>query len=347
MTMLTYLVDKHAQQTIEYLKEENKILYQKLGRKRLILTDQERRRLAVKAKPLGRRLLAETTTSFSADTILGWYRKLVGQKYDGSKNRKGGRPKVSKEIVDLVLRFKKENPQWGYDRIQGYIVYLGYQISRATVQRILLDHGYHPEPDDFKRTTWKQFLKAHWSVLSAVDFFSVELMIRRVLIRYMVLFAIELSTRKVQIVGIHPSPNGEWMKQIARNMTDCDQGFLRGKRYLIHDRDPLFTQAFKAIVKASGVTSIPTAVSAPKMNAHAERFVRSVKYECLNKMILTSEEQLRHVLDEYLLYYHHERIHKTLGRIIEPKIEHQAKSGDIVCVERLGGLLKSYHRKAA
>jgi putative transposase len=113
LTLLTHLVDQHAQRTIEYLKEENRILLQKLGKKRLKLTDQERRRLAVKAKPLGRKLLAETTSLFSAETILGWYRKLVGQKYDGSANRKGGRPKVSKEIIDLVLRFKKENPQWG------------------------------------------------------------------------------------------------------------------------------------------------------------------------------------------------------------------------------------------
>jgi len=345
--MLTYLVDKHAQQTIEYLKEENKILFHKLGKKRLRLTDQERRRLAVKARPLGRKLLAETTTLFSADTILGWWRKLVGRKYDGSRNRKGGRPKVSKEIIDLVLRFKEENPQWGYCRIQGYIVYLGYQISKATVQRILLDHGYHPEPDDFKRTTWRQFLKSHWDVFCAADFFSVELMTKRGLLRYMVLFAIDIGTRKVHIAGIHPNPDGEWMKQMARNLTDSEEGFFTGKRYLIHDRDPLFTKAFKAIIKAGGVTPVQTAVSAPEMNAHAERFVWSVKYECLNKMILTSEAQLRYVLEEYLEYYHHERFHKGLGRIIEPRPEHQIKIGAIVCVERLGGLLRSYHRKAA
>jgi transposase InsO family protein len=301
----------------------------------------------VKAKPLGRKLLAETTTLFSADTILGWFRKLVGRKYDGSANRKGGRPKVCKEIIDLVLRFKKENPQWGYGRIHGYLVYLGFQVSRATVQRILLDHGYHPEPEDFKRTTWAQFLKSHWNVFCAVDFFSVELLTARGIVRTMVLFVLDIATRKVQIAGIHSNPNGDWMKQVARNLTDSEEGFLRGKRFLILDRDPLFTKAFKEILKEGGVTPVPTAVAAPMMNAHAERFVRAVKYEGLNKLILTNEAQLRYVLNEYLDYYHHERIHKGLGRMIEPIPEYQSVSGEIVCVERLGGLLKSYHRKAA
>jgi putative transposase len=232
LTILTQLVDQHAQRTIEYLKEENKILYHKLGKKRLVLTDQERRRLAVKAKPLGRKLLAETTTLFSADTILGWFRKLVGQKYDGSANCKGGRPKVGKEIIDLVLRFKKENPRWGYGRIHGYLVYLGFQVSRATVQRILLDHGYHPEPEDFKRTTWAQFLKSHWNVFCAVDFFSIELLTTRGLIRYMVLFVMDIATRKVQIAGIHSNPNGDWMKQVARNLTNSEDAFPAGIRTL-------------------------------------------------------------------------------------------------------------------
>lgn len=347
LTILTCLLDKRAQQAIAYLKEENKILRQKIGTKRLVLTDQERRRLAVKAKPLGRKLLSQTTDILSAGTILGWYRKLVGCKYVGSENRKGGRPKVSKEIIDLVLRFKKENPQWGYDRIQGYLVYLGYKVSPATVQRILSDYGYHPEPDDFKRTTWKQFLRSHLAVIYATDFFSVEVLTRKGLIRYMVLFAMELASRKAQIVGVHPCPDGQWMKQKARDMTDYEEGVLKEKRFLIHDWDPLFTREFRAFVKASGTQPIRTAARAPQQNSYAERFIRSLKYECLDKLILTSEAQLRYVLDEYLEYFHHERIHQGLGRIIEPKYKNIAASGEIVCIERLGGLLKSYHRKAA
>jgi len=136
------------------------------------------------------------------------------------------------------------------------------------------------------------------------------------------------------------------MKQVARNLTDSEEGFLKGKRFLIRDRDPLFTKAFKEMLKDGGATPVPTAVAAPMMNAHAERFVRAIKYECLNKLILTNEAQLRYVLDVYLPYYHHERFHKELGRIIEPRAEYQAGSGTIVCVERLGGLLKSYHRRA-
>jgi putative transposase len=135
-------------------------------------------------------------------------------------------------------------------------------------------------------------------VFCAVDFFSVELLTARGLIRYMVLFVMDIATRKVRIAGIHTNPNGDWMKQVARNLTDSEEGFLKGKRFLILDRDPLFTKAFKEMLKDGGVAPVPTALAAPMMNAHAERFVRAVKDECLNKLILTNEAQLRYVFGE-------------------------------------------------
>ena len=158
------------------------------------------------------------------------------------------------------------------------------------------------------------------------------------------LFAIQVATRKVEILGVDAQPDGPWMEQIARNISG-EGGFLTGKKYLIHDRDPLYTDKFDSILKAAGVEPVKLPPRSPNLNPHAERFVRSVKEECLNLLILSSEEQLRYVLGEYLQYYHHERIHQGLHKIIEP--QHEGHQGEIICIERLGGLLKSYHRKAA
>ncbi len=231
-----------------------------------------------------------------------------------------------------MIRFKKENPHWGYTRIQDYIVHLGYKIAETTVKNTLLDNGFDPEPDLTRKTTWAEFIKSHWEVL-----------VKGRLGRCMVLFAIDVATREVEILGIRPQPNGPWMEQIARNVSG-ERGFLVGKKYLIHDRDPLYTEKFASILKAVGVEPVKLPPRSPHLNAHAERFVRSVREECLAHLILSSEEQLRYVLAEYLQYYHHKRIHQGLHRIIEP--QHEGHQGEIICIERLGGLLKSCHRKA-
>jgi putative transposase len=346
VTCLAYCVDKELWKAIEYLKEQVRVLKEQQEKdKRILLNDRQRVRLAAKAKRLTRELLEATTVLFTPETVLGWYRKLIAQKYDGSENcQNPGRPKISQEIIDLVIRFKKENPHWGYTRIRDYIVHLGYKIGETTVKHILLEHGYDPEPDLTRKTTWKEFIKSHWEVLAACDFFSVELLVKGKLVRCMVLFAIELSTRKVEILGIHPQPNGSWMEQIARNVSG-EGGFLAGKNYLIHDRDPLYTAKFESILKAAGVQPVKLPPRSPNLNSHAERFVRSVREEALDYLILFSEEQLRYVLTEYLQYYHHERIHQGINKIIEP--QHEGNQGEIICIERLGGLLRSYHRKAA
>jgi putative transposase len=148
----------------------------------------------------------------------------------------------------------------------------------------------------------------------------------------------------VEILGVDAQPNGPWMEQIARNISG-EGGFLVGKKYLIRDRDPLYTDKFDSILKATGMEPVKLPPRSPNLNPHAERFVRSAREECLDHLILSSEDQLRYVLSEYLQYYHHERIHQGLNRIIEP--QHEGNQGEIICIERLGGLLKSYHRKAA
>ena len=346
VTCLAYCVDKELWKAIDYLKEQVRVLKEEQkDDKRILLNDQQRIRLAAKAKRLTRELLEATTVLFTPETVLGWYRKFVAQKYDGSKNcQNPGRPRISQEIIDLVIRFKKENPHWGYTRIRDYIVYLGYKIGETTVRNILVENGYDPEPDLTRKTTWKEFIKSHWNVLAACDFFSIELFVKGKLVRCMVLFAIDVATRKVEILGLHAQPNGPWMEQLARNVS-AEGSFLAGKKSLIHDRDPLYTDKFDNILKAAGVEPVKLPPRSPNLNAHAERLVRSVKEECLDHLILSSESQLRYALSEYLQYYHHERIHQGINRIIEP--QHEGCQGDIICIERLGGLLRSYHRKAA
>ena len=245
-----------------------------------------------------------------------------------------------------MIRFKEENPRWGYRKIRDQIVYLGYKISKSSVKNILIENGYDPEPDLTVRSTWHEFIKSHWDVLAACDFFTIELLVGSKLIRCTVFFVIELATRKVFFAPIKLQPDGEYMKQVARIMTDCG-GFLRRKRYLIHDRDPLYnTTGFHEILKTSGIEPLKLPARSPDLNCYAERFVKSVKFECLNHLILSSVQQLEYTLEQYCEYYHHEWIHQSLDRIIEP-IHKTDDEAEIVCIERLGGLLKSYHRLAA
>jgi len=349
VTYVAYCIDKELYKAIDYLREQVRVLVeqQEKQNKRILLTNRQRMRVAAKAKRLSRRMLEQCTVLFTPDTILGWFQRLVAEKYDGSKNRKTvGRPMISQEIIDLVIKFKKENPRWGYQKITDQIVYLGYKISKSSVKNILIENGYDPEPDLTSKSTWHEFVKSHWEVLAACDFFTIELLVERKLIRCTVFFVMELCTRRIFFAPVKPQPDGDYMIQVAKILTDYDDGFLKSKRFLIHDRDPLYTNDFHSILENSGVESVKLPARSPDLNPYAERFVKSVKSECLDYMILSSVNQLEYVLRQYCKYYHHERIHQSLGRIIEPmhKID---DSVEIACVERLGGLLKSYHRLAA
>ena len=333
---------------IEYLKEENCVLRELLGNKRPRLCDEQRRRLAIKGKSLGRKLLSTVCSIVTPDTILRWHRKLIAQKYDGSAHRGLGRPRVLGLIQRLVVRMARENRTWGYERIQGALSNLSFNICETTVKRILKDHGIEPAPERSKKTTWNEFISAHWESLAAADFFTIEVWTPFGLVRYMVLFVIDLSTRRVEIVGIAPDPNGTWMKQIARNLTDCFDGFLIGKRYLIHDRDPLYTSAFTSVLKSTGIRCIKLPPKSPNLNAYAERFVRSIKYECLNRMIFFGEKHLRFTINQYVEHYHTERNHQGIGnRLIDRNDNGEQCTGAVESRSRLGGMLKYYHRRAA
>jgi len=214
----------------------------------------------------------------------------------------------------------KENRDWGYRRIQGALSNLGHELARSTIAKILERHGIEPAPERSRKTTWKEFLSRHWELIVAADFFTVEVWTRRGLQRFMVLFLIELSTRKVEIAGIATIANGLWMSQIGRNLSGAGEGILQGKRYLIHDRDPLFTTEFLEMLADLGVKSVKLPPRSPNLNAHAERFVRTIKEACLERMILFGEESLRTAIHNFVAHYHTERNHQGLGnRLIIPQ----------------------------
>jgi putative transposase len=339
-------VNRHQQDGLEYLQAENRALREQLCGKRLRFNDAQRRRLAVKAKAVGRKTLFDIDTLVTPDTLLRWHRQLIAKKYDGSKKRRPGRPKTAVEIETLVVRMARENPRWGYTRIRGALYNLGYEIGRNTIKRILLENGFDPRQK--KGMSWKTFLKAHWGAISATDFFSVEVITRTGLVRYFVLFVIDLKTRRVEIAGIIHQLEKAWMSQIARNLTDCEDGFLNGASYLIHDRDPLFTMAFRDVLKSSGVKTVKLPARSPNLNAYAERFVRSIKSECLAQIIPLGERHLRHAVKEYTEHYHFERNYQGLNNeLIEKPSDEPNMSRAVECHERLGGILNYYHRRVA
>ncbi len=300
----------------------------------------------MKAQKVGRKGLSQIETLVTPDTLLRWHRQLIARKYDGSKKRSPGRPRTAAEIGELILRMARENPRWGYTRIRGALYNVGHEVGRNTIKRILLEHGF--DPVRRRGISWKTFLKAHWGAIAATDFFSVEVLTRSGLIRYFVLFVIDLKTRRVEIAGIVQQREKEWMKQIARNLTDCEEGFLNGCRHLIHDRDPLFSRSFRAILKSSGVETVKLPARSPNLNAYAERFVRSIKSECLAQIIPLGERHLRHAVKEYTEHYHIERNHQGLdNQLIEKRDGVIDMNSAVVRHERLGGSLNYYDRRAA
>jgi putative transposase len=241
-----------------------------------------------------------------------------------------------------------ENRDWGYTRIEGALANLNHRVARGTIANILREHGLEPAPERVKRTTWTEFLKTHWNVLAAADFFTVDVWTGRGLTRSAVLVLIDLSTRRVEIAGIASEPDGAWMNQVSRNVTDVGDGFLTGKRFLIHDRDPLFTLAFRQTLAAAGVEPVRLPPRSPNLNAYAERFVRTMKESCLDRTILIGEQSLRRAIREFIEHYHHERNHQGLNNeLIHPVAVRQPVDGRVQTRERLGGLLKYYHRLAA
>lgn len=341
-------LSREQQRAIEYLQAENQILREKLGKKRILLNDDQRRRLAVKGKELGRKGLRELTTIVTPDTILRWHRELIAKKWDYSDRKtKVGRPPTKSETVGLVVRMASENPGWGYDRIEGALKNLGIKLSDTTVGNILRDHVIELAPDRGKKTTWKTFLKAHWEAFGAADLTTVEVWTCRGLVTYYILVVMQLSTRRIEIAGVTPNPDAAWMHQVARNLTDFEDGFLLDTRYLLLDRDTKFLP-FTFIIESSDTQVVLLPPRSPNLNAYVERYMRSMKSECLDKMVLFGERSLCSALKEFTAHYHQERNHQGLdNNIIEFNSSERAGDGPIRNRDRLGGMLRYYYRDAA
>ncbi len=351
--MLAYVtgsVDEELLARNEYLVTENRILRgQTKGRIRL--TDPERISLASAAKRLGRKALDEVAQIVRPETILSWHRRLIAKKFDGSKNRPPGQgDSTSDKIKALVLQMATENCTWGYRRIAGALRNLGHEVSHQTVANVLKRHDIAPAPERGRTMSWREFIRSHMEVLAAVDFFTAEVWTAGGLMTYYVLTCMRVATRSVRIAGITPSPDKRWMEQVARNISFAEIGFLNGCRYLVHDRDAKFCQAFTGILEAVGIKSVKLPPRSPNLNANLERWHRSVKEECLSKMILFGEASLRQVLSNYVLHFHGERNHQGKGNVIlfpRPEDRIGESTGQIQTSERLGGLLIFYYREAA
>jgi putative transposase len=349
LVILASWINRQQQQRIQYLQTEVEVLKEYIGKNRILLTDDQRRRLAVKGKTLGRKALDEIGSLLSPDTILRWDRQLVAQKWDYSAHAQNrpGRPRVRQVIVDLTVKFATENPTWVFDRIQGELAKVGYSISDTTISNILKARGIDPATTRKRTGSWETFLKAHWDVMAAIDFTTVEVWTKGGLVTFYLLFVMELKSRRVHFAGCTVNPNEAWMKQVARQLTDCDDGFLNGKKHLIMDRDTKFCESVRQLLRDERIRPIRLPARAPNMNWHLERFFGSLKSECLSQLILFGENATRNAVRQYLDHYHKDRCHQGLGnQLIEPLDTLPDTTKDIETTERLGGLLRSYRRVA-
>jgi len=236
LAYITGTVDQELLLRNEYLVAENRILREQVNG-RLLLSDSEKKTLAEIGYRLGRKALEDVANAAKPDTILGWYRKLVARKFDGSKaRRKVGRPQVDDDVEQLIVCMARENPSWGYDRIAGALANLGHRVSDQTIGNVLRRHGIPPAPQRKRTTTWAAFIRAHLAVLAGTDFFGVEVFTLRGLVTYYILVFIHLETRRVNIAGITIHPDERWMQQIAPNVTMEEWGVLQNCRYLLRCR---------------------------------------------------------------------------------------------------------------
>jgi transposase InsO family protein len=282
---------------------------------------------------------------FKPDTVLTWHRELVRRKWTFKHRRAGGRPPIPADLAALILRLARENPSWGYGKLQGELLKLGYTVGRSTIRDVLKRNQVPPA---LKRrragSSWRRFLKHYQQQMLACDFFTVETAWLQTIY---VLFFLELGTRRVHFAGCTSRPTAAWVTQQARqlNWTIQDDGVPI--RFLIHDRDAKFPDTFDTVFTSEDVTIIRTPYQAPKANACAERWIRSVREECLDQVLIVSEGHLRRVLRAYVAYYNQARPHQGINQQCPMRAPRPPVSGPIRQRDVLGGIIHDYYREAA
>jgi len=289
--------------------------------------------------------LSQYLLLFKPDTILKWHRELVRRKWTYRRTNPGGRPRIPGEVEALVLRLARENPRWGHRRIQGERAKLGHAVSASAVRAALRRHRVPPVPERRRATTWRDFIQRHREVLVACDFFTVETLLLKTL---HVLFFIEIGTRRVHLAGCTAHPTVAWVTQQARNLIwTVQEGDGQPWRFLIHDRDARFPPAFDTVFAAEGVEVVRTPYRSPTANAYAERWVRSVRAECLDHLLIVNEAHLHRVLAAYVGHYNLARPHRGLGQQTPIPFDRGARCGPVSRRDLLGGLIHEYERAAA
>ena len=303
--------------------------------------------LAYKLKSVTNRTtnqLREVMLIFQPETFLRWHRDLVRKKWTYRRKQVGGRPRKSKELERLVVRLAKENPGWGNGRIEGECLKLGYDINEETVGNILKRHGIPPAPERQPSRSWQHLMKHYKEQLLACDFFTVETLFLKTIYCF---FFIELGSRRVHFAGCTMNPNARWIAQQVRQLVWVLEERKPRMRFLLRDNDSKFTDLFDAIFRSAKIKVIPLPYRAPNANAFAERWVRTIREECLDKILVINQAHLRQILKTYISHYNHARPHQGISQQSPIPFQKLEPGGNIRSRDVLGGIIHEYHRKAA
>ena len=334
--------EREKEVEILLLRHQLRVLERQVARPRL--TPADRALLAAFSGVLSRHA-RQRSLFVTPATLLRWHRELVARSWT-YPHRVPGRPATSGRVRELVVRLASENPSWGYRRIQGELVGLGVKLAASTVWTILKEAGIEPAPRRLE-LSWSEFLRAQAASVLECDFLTVDTLFLK---RFYVLFFIELATRRVRLAGITANPDGRWVAQQARNLLmQLDDENAR-PRFLIRDRDSKFTRELDEVFRSEGIRVIKAPVRAPKARAHAERWVGSIRRECLDRLLILGRRHLNHVLAAYVAHYNEHRPHRSLGQrppLATPMVT-DGRPSDVIDLDRirrrdlLGGLVHEY-----
>ena len=343
MALLTWRSRSHAAKELEILVLQHQVAVLRRQVKRVEYRPADRALLALLSRALPRS--AWRSFLVTPETLLSWHRAMVTRKW--ARPRSPGRPPLPAGTVELIVRLARENPRWGYQRLQGELRKLGIAVSATSIRAVLRRHHLPPAPRRAS-ASWRAFLRAQAAGILATDFFTVETVLLKTLY---VLFVIEVGTRRVRLAGVTGHPSGPWMTQQARELSMSLAQDGSAPRFLIRDRDTKFVASFDAVFTADGTDIIRTPIASPNANAYAERWVSSARSECLDWLLIRSERHLVRVTAEYIEHYNHARPHRSrdlrppcASAVVPPP---PAAAQRIRRRDRLGGLIHEYELAAA